>query len=85
MKENIIKVIKPFGPAIGHIKIPLEIISKLNNYVDKIIIDHKKNINLDHGSMLVGNVSNELRLEEKILNESGFGSFLANSSGKWIE
>tara|TARA_B110000444_G_scaffold2767_1_gene2469 strand:+ start:227 stop:856 length:630 start_codon:yes stop_codon:yes gene_type:complete len=85
MNKDIINVIKPFGPAIGHIKIPLEIINKLNNYIDKIILDHKKNKNLDHGPMLVGNVSNEFKLEKQILNESGWGSFLANSTGKWIE
>ena len=38
-----IQVSRPFGPTIAKVKIPQELIDTLNNYVDKIIIDEKKN------------------------------------------
>ena len=33
------RIIKKFGPSILQVKIPDEIVKKLNNYVDKIIDD----------------------------------------------
>ena len=42
--ENISgEVIRPFGPAIAKVTMSDEIVQKLNNYVDKIIVDKKKN------------------------------------------
>ena len=37
-----IEVLRPFGPSIAKVIIPLEIINSLNNYVDKIVADEKK-------------------------------------------
>ena len=36
------RLIKKFGPSIFHVKIPEDIITKLNNYVEKIVMDEKK-------------------------------------------
>ena len=38
-----LQIFKPFGPSIAKVKIPQEMIDELNRYVDKIIIDEKKN------------------------------------------
>ena len=37
-----IQITKPFGPSIAKVTIPPELIEKLNDYVDKIILDKKK-------------------------------------------
>ena len=37
-----IKIFRPFGPSIIKIKMPDEIVIKMNEYVDKIISDKNK-------------------------------------------
>ena len=58
-----IKLIKPFGPSIAWVKIPPDLIKKLNSYIDKVIEDKKKLNDLDLGKVLVGDVTQEFRLE----------------------
>ena len=41
--EGKIKIIKPFGPSVAQIQIPETLIKELNDYVDRIIKDEKKN------------------------------------------
>ena len=79
-----LEVIKPFGPSIAKTKIPKDIVDKLNNYVDKIIIDENKSKELNFGSQLAGNVRQEFKLEPKFMEESGWGNFLAHSASTWI-
>ena len=43
-----LKVMKPFGPSVLKVKIPDEIVKRLNDYVDNIISDNKKSKNLDY-------------------------------------
>ena len=57
------RLIKKFGPSIFHVRIPEEIITKLNNYVDKVVQDKQKSKELDVGKNLVGDVTQELVLE----------------------
>ncbi len=78
-------VIRPFGPSIAKLKLPNEIISELNKFVDGIIDDKKKSIELDHGENLAGNVKQEFRLEPNFCDKSGFSNFLVKSVSKWIE
>ena len=80
-----IKLLKPFGPSILKVSIPKPIIDNLNNYIDKIILDKKKSKELDIGDRLVGDVTQEFELEQKIMQESGWGQFLSNCVSKWIE
>ena len=54
-----IKILRPFGPSIIKIKMPNEIVIKMNEYVDKIIVDQNKSKELDHGKALAGNVNQE--------------------------
>ena len=80
-----IELIKIFGPSILKVNIPKPIIDNLNNYIDKIILDKKKSKELDIGERLVGDVTQEFELEQKIMQESGWGQFLSNCVSKWIE
>ena len=79
------KFIRYFGPSILKVKIPKKIVDDLNNYVDQIILDNKKQKELDHGNNLVGDVKQEFRLEKDIMEKSGWINFLAQSASKWIE
>ena len=80
-----IQISKPFGPTIAKVKIPIELIDSLNNYVDKTIADEKKTKELDHGSKLAGNVKQEFILEQAFLESSGFLKFLGLSVANWIK
>ena len=37
MTANKIQILKPFGPSIAIIKIPANLVEKLNNYIEKIV------------------------------------------------
>ena len=80
-----LKILKPFGPSILKTKIPKEIIYKLNDYIDNIVIDEKKSNDLDMGNKLVGDVTQEFQLEKKFMTESGWLKFLANCVKQWIK
>ena len=79
------KFIKHFGPSIFKVKIPGKIVEELNNYVDQIVTNNEKEKELDHGQYLVGDVTQEFKLEKDILEKSGWLNFLAQSASKWIE
>ena len=81
-KFNLIKI---FGPSVFKVQIPMEIVDKLNNYVDKIIEDKNKSKELDQGKDLVGDVTQEFSLENEFTQSSGWLNFLAASTKKWIE
>tara|TARA_Y100000590_G_scaffold222163_1_gene251476 strand:+ start:674 stop:1312 length:639 start_codon:yes stop_codon:yes gene_type:complete len=85
MSDKQLTVIKPFGPTIAKATIPSDIIEKLNNYVDNVISNEEKSKKLDHGSQLVGNVKQEIYLEDEIIESSGWSKFLADASGAWIK
>ena len=42
MEKIDLQIFRPFGPSILKVKIPKDILDKLNNYIDKIIIDNEK-------------------------------------------
>jgi len=83
--ENRIDLIKPFGPWIAKINIPDDILLKLNNYVDQIIIDEEKSKEQDFGKKLAGNVKQELELDENFRKKSGWDDLLKKASSKWME
>ena len=82
-KENF-EIIKKFGPSILKVKIPENIISQLNTYVDQIINDKELSKNLNHGEELVGDVTQEIKLQRKMIKETGWADFLALNVSKWI-
>ena len=77
--------IRPFGPVICKVTMPKEIVNKLNDYVDQIIKDTKKGIELDHGKNLAGNVQQEFRLEKDFVEKSKWGVFLSSCAKAWIK
>ena len=79
------RLIKKFGPSIFHVRIPEEIIIKLNNYVDKVVQDKQKSKELDVGKNLVGDVTQELVLEHNFIKESGWYNFLGLCVNQWIK
>ena len=85
MEKINIELIKIFGPSVLKVNIPETIINNLNNYIDKIIENEKKSEELDIGERLVGDVTQEFEIEQKIIQESGWGQFLSNCVSKWIE
>ena len=82
--EKNFELIQPFGPSVLKVKIPEEIVNKLNLYIDEIILNNNKASGLDHGKNLVGDVTQEFKLEKTFMEKSGWGEFLAKSVHKWI-
>ena len=80
-----VKVIRPFGPSIARVKMPDELVKNLNNYIEQVIQDKDKSVNLNHGKKLAGHVTQEFKLEESFILSSGFQKFLADSVAKWIK
>jgi len=46
MEKLKISIAKPFGPTIAKVTIPEDMILKLNNYIDEVIIKKKINLKL---------------------------------------
>ena len=70
--------LRVLGPAILKVKIPDEILNKLNEYIDKIINDDSKLKKLNYGEALVGDVTQEFLLEVEFVKSSGWLEFLGN-------
>ena len=85
MDEGHIQIIKPFGPSVVKTKIPYKVVENLNSYIDKIVENEKKSLQLDHGKHLVGDVTQEFRLEKEIMESSGWSKFLVSCVSKWME
>ena len=85
MSQNKLNVLNPFGPTVAKVKIPEKMILEINNYIDEIVSDEKKSKELDHGSKLVGNVKQEIYIEDNFVKKIGWLEFLAQSTGVWIE
>ena len=85
--ENKVKfeVIRQFGPSVFKTQIPNELIDKLNNYAEQIIKDKKISEKQDHGKALVGDVAQEIRVDNDFALKIGWIQFLATCVSKWIE
>ena len=59
----------PFGPMIMYAKLPMDLVRRLNKYVNKTIKDEKKVKALDHSGNLVGKVTQEFLIDAKLLEE----------------
>ena len=80
-----IKIIKPFGPSIVKARLTLEIVEKLNSYIDQVINDNILSNSLDYGKNLVGNVKQEIELDTEIMKKIKWGEFLGSISKQWVE
>ena len=85
MSDFKIEVGRPFGPSMAKVKIPDPIVKSLNEYIDEIVENKKKLQELDYGKALVGDVTQEFKLEKEIMEKSGWTKFLAACVSKWIE
>ena len=83
-KKEDFQIIKQFGPSILKVKIPSDILNQINDYVDNVIKDAELSKKLNHGNKLVGDVTQEIKLEPNIMQKSGWGNFLSLNVGKWI-
>ena len=63
------KILNPFGPKIAVIKIPKNIIVKINKEVDKIISSKSRLKKSDYSSNLVGQVKQEIKLSNRFVNK----------------
>ena len=53
-----LNISKPFGPSLGKVNIPENLIIKINNYIDEVIEKNKEAAQLnDYGSSLAGQVT----------------------------
>ena len=64
------KIISPFGPKLGKIKIPKKIISLLNQEVDKIIKNKKETKQKDYSKKVVGQVYQEIQISKKFIDKN---------------
>ena len=77
--------LRVLGPAILKVKIPNEILDKLNDYINTIINDNSKLKKLNYGEALVGDVTQEFLLEIEFVKSSGWLEFLGNSCKIYTE
>ena len=85
MDEIKYHIIRKFSPSVLQVKIPKNIVKTLNDYIDEIIKDEEKIKKLNAGEYLVGDVTQEFRLEIEFMQKSGWGSFLTTCVNHWIE
>ena len=85
MTEVNAEIIKPFGPSIFKVKIPKQIVDDLNQYVDNTILDETKTNQLNYGNQLIGDVTQEFKLEVDFMKQIGWLGFLGNFTSNWIQ
>ena len=85
MTEVNAEIIKPFGPSIFKVKIPKQIVDDLNQYVDNTVADKTKANQLNYGNQLIGDVTQEFKLEEDFMKQIGWLGFLGNCTLNWIQ
>ena len=78
------KVLSPFGPKIAIIKIPKNIINKINLEVDKILDNKKRLKKSDYSNKLVGQVKQEIQLSPKFIQKNLL-NFIGNNVKKYIK
>ena len=78
------KVLSPFGPKIAIVKIPKKIINNINLEVDKIIGDKKRLKKSDYSKKLVGQVMQEIKLDNKFIKKNLL-KFVKDNIKKYIK
>ena len=79
------QVIKPFGPSIVKIKMPKELVERINEYVDLVIKDDQKIKKLDEGDKLIGKVQQEFLMEIDFMKKIKWAEFLAHNVSNWAK
>ena len=78
------KVLNPFGPKIAIIKIPKNIISKINQEVDQILNNKKRLKKSDYSNKLVGQVKQEIKLSSKFI-QTNLIKFIGDNVKSYIK
>ena len=78
------KVQSPFGPKVGIVKIPKNIISKINKEVDNILKNTSRSKKSDYSKKLVGEVKQELEISKSFINKY-LSKFLKKNIKKFIK
>ena len=78
------RILSPFGPKIAIIKIPKNIINKINQEVDKILNDKKKLKKSDYSNKLVGQVQQEIQLDKNFIQKNLL-NFIGSNVKKYIK
>ena len=68
MKEHEIQVLNPFGPKIFKIQLSNDVVNKLINITDKLIVD--KNREKSNGCNLAGQIEEEVKIHSQILKDN---------------
>ena len=83
--DSHLKIIRPFGPSLAIVNIPEFLIKKLNDFVDSEVVNSKEKASqLDAGPNLVGQVSQEINIPKKIIEE-GLYDFLYQSTKAYVK
>ena len=82
--DKTFEVLRPFGPTIAKVRMPQNLIDKLNDYAESILNDKKKQDELNYGDKLAGNVKQEFVIEKEYMEKIGWGKFLAEGVRDWI-
>ena len=64
------KIINPFGPKIAKLKFSNDLIKKINNEVDRIIVKKREIKKLDYSKKLVGRVKQEIQLPKRFVKKN---------------
>ena len=80
-----LQILRPFGPSIVKLSIPDDLVKKLNDYTDRIILDEEKITKLDYSNQLAGKVKQEFFLENEFMQEIKWGEFLAKAIKVWLK
>ena len=70
-----LEVLRPFGPTIAKVKMPQDLIDKLNEYTESVLSDQNKQDELNYGNKLAGNVKQEFIIEKDIMEKLDGESF----------
>jgi len=85
--KSTLKTYFPFGPAIGHAKLPNELVSDFNKGCDDIVKDEKLSKSQDWSQNLVGQVEQELLIPKNLVNKWGswFGKQVSDYVSSYFE
>ena len=78
------KVVSPFGPKIGIIKIPKKIINQINKEFEKIIKNKNLSKKNDYSKKLVGQVKQEIELPKTFINKH-LKKFISENINKFLK
>ena len=78
------KVVSPFGPKIGIIKIPKKIINQINKEFEKIIKNKNLSKKNDYSKKLVGQVKQEIELSKSFIDKN-LKKFINENINKFLK